>query len=470
MTHRRFAPPLAPSLPPPRAASVVLESAQRAERAGLTPIVTLLLAALLGIAVAILLGGCASEAVPSHHEREPLGPDGKADAIHGSCAVADSCEGPSSGTCYCDDRCADIGDCCVDKAATCGGPTNRLPDRTEGLAPLIAFDEAAHVVANLPYPAGNVAVASDGRVFFSFFPDANRGDAKVAELLPDGSHRAFPADLAVHDRLHAVLGVRADRQGRLWVLDHGKVGLFRPSLIAIDIATQRIVFEHVFSHAEAGLGSLLNDVVISPDGRTLYVVDQSYIAQRPAILVVELDTSGTARVRRRLESHASVAASPHDVFVGGQLVFFKRLRPSWTVDGIALSADGAQLYYAGLSSGELFRVPTSMLRTGSDAQLAAAIVKVADITATDGIIADAAGNVYLTDMEHSAITRVAPDGTIAVVMRHSRLRWPDGFAWAPDGSLYVTASALHQYMPKLILTSGDIHARAPYQIFRIRPQ
>lgn len=41
----------------------------------------------------------------------------KADLV-GSCE--DSCDGPSaSGTCWCDDSCADYGDCCSDKADHC---------------------------------------------------------------------------------------------------------------------------------------------------------------------------------------------------------------------------------------------------------------------------------------------------------------------------------------------------------------
>jgi sugar lactone lactonase YvrE len=72
-------------------------------------------------------------------------------------------------------------------------------------------------------------------------------------------------------------------------------------------------------------------------------------------------------------------------------------------------------------------------------------------------------------MEHSAITRVTPAGTLELVIADPRLRWPDGFAFAPDGSLYVTASALHTFLPKLIVTSSTISAGAPYHVFRLRP-
>jgi HKD family nuclease len=72
--------------------------------------------ATLAFAIAVLLASCAS---PS--ERGPLG---KADGF-GSCRTegGTACGGKSSGSCFCDDDCEAIGDCCEDKAEVCGcGP------------------------------------------------------------------------------------------------------------------------------------------------------------------------------------------------------------------------------------------------------------------------------------------------------------------------------------------------------------
>lgn len=63
-------------------------------------------------------------------ERHPLG---KADAI-GSCRTSDGddvCGGQSDGTCWCDDKCAQFGDCCGDKLAVCddlGLAASRIDD------------------------------------------------------------------------------------------------------------------------------------------------------------------------------------------------------------------------------------------------------------------------------------------------------------------------------------------------------
>lgn len=414
---------------------------------------------------AVTLISCASGAGDSMDEERGGGAGGKADSLQwGSCAESDQlfCGGRSAGTCYCDDLCADFHDCCADAAPACGVDSNRLEDRTAGKTPLLTAADL-EVVADLPYPPGNVAVSPDGRVFISFFPDGNKGDFKIAEIV-DGAAVRFPSDQALQDRLVAVLGVRADRQGRLWLLDHGNLGLSRPKLIAIDIASQAVVFEHAFSSSEAGLGSLLNDVVISPDGRFLYISDLSPLRRSPAIVVIDL-RGELPVVRRRLERHPSVENGPYDVFVGGVEMKVKGLRTAQGIDGIALDASGDFLYYAALNGGQLFRVPTAVLENGADAD--GAVEKVADITMTDGMITDAAGNVYLTDMEHSAIVRADASGRLDLVLADPRLRWPDGFGWAPDGSLYVTASALHTFLPKLIVTEAAIAAGAPYQLFRL---
>ena len=63
---------------------------------------------------------CSAEVVPEAGADADRGNVGKADLI-GSCAPED-CGGKSSGTCWCDEACADFGDCCGDKEAVCDAP------------------------------------------------------------------------------------------------------------------------------------------------------------------------------------------------------------------------------------------------------------------------------------------------------------------------------------------------------------
>jgi sugar lactone lactonase YvrE len=87
-------------------------------------------------------------------------------------------------------------------------------------------------------------------------------------------------------------------------------------------------------------------------------------------------------------------------------------------------------------------------------------------TLSDGITMDVDDDVYLSDMEHSAILQLRPDHTLVTLLKDERLRWPDGFSFGPDGWLYVSCSALHQVILK---SSGEIRGHAPYQLFRFKP-
>jgi sugar lactone lactonase YvrE len=83
---------------------------------------------------------------------------------------------------------------------------------------------------------------------------------------------------------------------------------------------------------------------------------------------------------------------------------------------------------------------------------------------TDGMIADAAGNVYLSDIENSAIVRMTPEGKLQTLVKTEKLRWPDGFSLGPDKHLYVTCSSLHQVIG---LDPESVRSTAPYQIYRV---
>ena len=99
-----------------------------------------------------------------------------------------------------------------------GGAT--FPDRTG--QPSLP-ETALEVVADLDWPPGNIAVALDGRLFFTFHPEASP-PAQVVDWVDDQAvpyPRSLPEELAYQ----SVLSILIDRQGRLWALDNAKHGL-----------------------------------------------------------------------------------------------------------------------------------------------------------------------------------------------------------------------------------------------------
>ncbi|HEY2773373.1 MAG TPA: L-dopachrome tautomerase-related protein [Candidatus Binatia bacterium] len=344
---------------------------------------------------------------------------------------------------------------------------SRLPDRSK--APLLSSD-AVEKVADLDFPPGNIAVSAEGRIFFTLHPDGHPSDSVVE--LSGGKPVPFPDEAFQHPRedlpyFQSILAVRIDRLGRLWVLDFARFGRGTPRILAFDTASGRIVHRYEFPSSVAGLGSMLNDFQVDPEGRYIFIAETSPVLQTPALIVYDTRTKTSRRV---LQGHPSVQAEPWIIQAGARRMMLPGgiLPLRIAVDSIALSRDGQWLYYGAVTGSRMYRVRASdLVDTSLDAAtLASRVENFADKTLTDGLTTDDAGNVYIGDMEHSAIHRLKPDGSLETLVADPRLRWPDGFSFGPGGMLYVTCSALQDV---LFLDDNEIRSHGPYQIWRLHP-
>lgn len=328
----------------------------------------------------------------------------------------------------------------------------------------------AHEVARSDRQWTGVAVSSGGTVFVSYPRWSDEAGFSVGRFDRDGVVHAFPdlnwntwtpgADPANH--FVCVQSVVVDRLGRLWVLDPAspKFAGVVPGgakLVCFDTATGQMLHNYRFAAPIVRPDSYLNDVRIDPDSGYAYITDSGV----GGLVVLELAT-GTAR--RVLDSSPATHAEDIPVVINGEPWLRDGKTPRINADGIALSRDGQMLYFHALTGKTLSCIRTQWLQDDrvSENQLAGLVQRVGVDRPCDGMEIDLAGNVYLTDIERSAITRVVPngDGTVRYekLVTDSRLEWPDSLAWDISGNLYVTTSRIN-----LTDKSG------PYRLLKIVP-
>jgi Major royal jelly protein len=329
--------------------------------------------------------------------------------------------------------------------------------------PPILAEASLEEVLSYPEPIGNVAVSADGRLFFTVHPDSRPRGNRLLEFV-GGAAVPFPDVGAQLELFDSVLGLTVDRQNRLWTIDHGLHGLRNARLLAFDLGSNALVHDHVLPPEIAPAGSTLQDLQVSADGSTVIIADTSILRQSPALIVYDLAT-GTAR--RVLESEDAVSAEDFLIHANGRALSFlgglASLRGG--VDGLTLGQEW--LYFGALNGSRLFRVALGDLLDErlSAEELAARVEPYAQKPLSHGISADTSGNIYVTDVEHNSVYLISGDRPPRTLLRSTRIRWPDGLSLGPDGSLYITDSAL----PELLLKSREhIAAERPYRIFRIR--
>jgi sugar lactone lactonase YvrE len=350
--------------------------------------------------------------------------------------------------------------------------------------PLGALEPVAYF--NGAMPTG-VTVSQKGRIFINFPKWGDDVPFTVAEIR-DGKAVPYP-DKAMNQTneedpaaaLVSVQSVVVDPADRLWILDTGSP-LFQPTkyggpkLVCVDLATNRIVKKILLPQDVALPTTYLNDVRfdLRRGSEGMAFITDSAQKGPNGIIVVDL---ASGKSWRRLHDHPSTKAEELPSFlpiVEGRP--FLEHQPNGMVkqgagmgaDGIAISADGARLYYCPLGSRRLYSVDTDALadRSLEDSDAGATATDEGDKGgASDGLESDAAGNIYATNYEHNSIMGRRLGGAWETVVHDSRLLWPDTLSLATDGYLYVTANQLHR---QARFHKGRDLRRRPYTLFRVR--
>ena len=336
-----------------------------------------------------------------------------------------------------------------------------------------------------PMPTG-VTVSNDGRIFVNFPKWGDAVEYTVAEI-KDGKTLPYPDSAINHytagdnqaDKLVSVQSVVVDPTGkRLWILDTGSFSFGPtspggPKLVAVDLATNRIVKKIVFPPDVALTTTYLNDVRfdLHRGAEGMAFITDSSVAGPNGVIVVDLASS---KSWRRLHDHPSTKPDPRFVPVVEGEIMQVRLpgqppaKFAVGSDGIAISPDGKTLYYCPLTSRHFYSVSVDALAdpSKSDAEVAATVRDLGEKGgAGDGLESDKQGRVYLSDYEHNAIRRWDASGQIETLMHDPRALWPDTLSLAADGYLYFTANQIER---QGTFHNGQDLRKKPYVLFRLK--
>lgn len=316
-------------------------------------------------------------------------------------------------------------------------------------------DDRLKPVATFEQQVTGVAVSETGRTFVSFPRWSEDVPVSVGEIQRDGSIKPYPDDLwnswrsGRKDELRAsthfvaVQSVVADGRGSLWVVDPAApnaAGTIKdgPKIVQIDLSGNKVKRAYLVPPDVAGPTSYLNDIRVAPDGRYAYVTDSGVPG---GIVVLEI---GSGKSWRALSGSPTTQADAGVTVTtdGRPLRRVDGRPPVVNADGIALSADGAHLYWQALTGKTVYRIETKLLQTPSPQDIEGRVEKVAETEPADGLWMDKSGRLYLSSIAENAVKVLEPDGKRRTVLSDPRLRWPDTFAEGPDGTLYVTASRI----------------------------
>ncbi|KAL9127795.1 MAG: hypothetical protein Q9217_003401 [Psora testacea] len=370
--------------------------------------------------------------------------------------------------------------------------------------------EIVHLYNDL-YPQV-IAVSSTGRKFSNYARslDPTNLAYTVAELHGNNTETPYPSaqinsppggaiNYSVSPAVGAnyenyFIGVQSvviDPLDRLWILDTGRAAMMNgtnvpasiggPKLIGVNLTSNTIIKTIVFPPDVVYSDSYINDIrfdlrssIPGTSGQGVGYITDSSPEGRNGIVIVDL---GSGESWRHLDNIPQVSADPGFLsFIWGEAAYSLPNGSNGRIsqatsgsDGIALSSDGATLYWSVVSGRTLYSIPTTrLLDRGQTSELMAtqAVVSHGQKGVSDGIEADSNGLIYVGNIEDNAINIFYPNnGTVSVFVRDPRIGWPDSLAVGADGYLYFTVNQLWRtpmYYP------GTDRRTKPWVLFRVR--
>ncbi|MAH04995.1 MAG: hypothetical protein CL561_05520 [Alphaproteobacteria bacterium] len=330
------------------------------------------------------------------------------------------------------------------------------------------------IVAELPFRPANIAISQDNRIFLTTHPVDNYKYA-IVELLRDGTTIPYPNEdwSTKPDKqgkgMNGAIGISVTFEDEMFVLDVGSPE-HQAKILSWDMKNEILADTYYIPNHVTTPQSFFQDISVDWTKRYFYVADmgQADLSKpaRPAILTMGQLTGYT---RRLLDSHPAFMPTETPVKVDGKELTLEDGKPIHAgLNPITLLPLRSWFYLAPMGEGMVYKIRTYHLldEEMSDEQLAEKLVPVGEKPASDGMTIDAAGNIYMGDLEHNAVGVMDKDGNYSIYLQDDRLQWVDGFSFGADGYLYVTINQLHK---SPLLNGGKEEGKPPYYVARFKP-
>jgi sugar lactone lactonase YvrE len=328
------------------------------------------------------------------------------------------------------------------------------------------------VFADNTYQLTGVAKEEGGRLMVNYPRWSDIYRYAVVEVTDDTSGRPYPSDTVNQwqpgqtgkDKWVCVQSVYFDDSANFWILDPAAPMLKNiqgggAKLVRMDKATSKPARTYSFNGIVPDT-AYVNDIRIDVQRQFAYITE----SKGGGIVVVDLRSG---RMRRVLQDHYSVKSDTAFKFIIDGRELMKDGKPAkFHSDGIALTPDGAWVYYKPLTDNKLYRIHTDHLRNWNlkDTALHSKVEDLGRFTTTDGMIFDKAGNLYLGDLQNYSIVKIDKNHKMTTVVKDERLIWPDSYSIA-DGYLYISCSQI-QKQPDY--NNGVNKRTSPYTVYRMK--
>ena len=294
---------------------------------------------------------------------------------------------------------------------------------------------------------GNLAVTQDGRLFVSMNPLVSP-KTKVFELNRAGKNSAvgYPnvAYATGDDSIFkAVIGIRADSKGHLYLLDMGL-----KQFVIWDTKAEKLVKKIPLPVDVVVATSFLQDFIVDEKHNRLIIADMTQgdlkSAPIPAFIVIDIETGAA---KRMAQSHPSM---------------MPEVEGGFALNPIAIDPSFEYVYFGALNGRTIYRVPAASF--DNEETLKADIKKFGTKSFCDGMAVDRNENVYITNIEKTEIGVFnKKDGFQTLATLPEGQSWPDGLYVTNDGYVYGTVDQLNR---TAALNKGDDISTGPYLVIR----